>query len=306
MKKYKLFLFLAALLSMKLQAQELQAKVTVLSQKVATTVDKKIFNTLQTQLTNLLNNRKWTRDEYKPQERIECNFLLNIEGTDDQNIYRATLTVQAARPVFNASYQSAMVNFQDADITFKYVEFQPIEFNENRVSGTDPLAANLTATLAYYVYIILGMDYDSFSPKGGEPFFKQAQNIVNNSPESRSITGWKVFDGLRNRYWLTENIMNTRYNILHDVIYNYYRTGLDAMYDDEVSARENILDALSKLDAFNKENPNSMFVQFFMQSKFQEMTGIFKKSSPETKSRALELLSKLDITNSNKYRGELR
>jgi hypothetical protein len=100
--------------------------------------------------------------------------------------------------------------------------------------------------------------------------------------------------------------MNTRYNILHDVIYNYYRTGLDAMYDDEVSARENILDALSKLDAFNKENPNSMFVQFFMQSKFQEMTGIFKKSSPETKSRALELLSKLDITNSNKYRGELR
>lgn len=301
-----LFALLILFSSASLHAQELQAKVTVLAQKVPTTVDKKIFNTLQTQLTNLLNNRKWTSDTYSPQERIECNFLLNIDEAGDDNTYKATLTVQAARPVYNASYKAALINFQDADILFKYIEYQPIEFNENRVSGSDPLAANLTATFAYYVYMILGMDYDSFSPKGGAEYFQKAQNIVNNSPESRSITGWKVFDGLRNRYWLNENAVNTKYNLLHDVIYDYYRQGLDQMYKDADDARDNILDALTNLQTVNQQNPNLMFVQFFMQSKYNELTGIFKQASPETKARAIELLSQLDVSNAARYKNDLK
>lgn len=289
-----------------LHAQELQAKVTVLAQQVSTQVDKKIFNTLQTQLTNLLNNRKWTSDTYQPQERIQCNFLLNVNNTDQQDVYSATLTVQAARPVYSSSYQSAIMNFQDADITFKYIEYQPVEFNENRVAGSDPLAANLTATIAYYVYVILGLEYDSFSPKGGVDYFKQAQNIVTNSPESRNITGWKAFDGQRNRYWLTENIMNPRYNTLHDVIYEYYRTGLDQMYTDEKTARENTLNALTKLQTFNRENPNTMFLQFFMQSKYQELLGIFKKAAPDVKGKAIEVLAQVDVANAGKYKAELK
>ncbi|HEX8278549.1 MAG TPA: DUF4835 family protein, partial [Segetibacter sp.] len=235
-------------------AQELQSKVTVVASRVPNTVDKKVFQTLQGQLTNFINNRKWTSDVFQPNERIECNFLLNIESVIETNVYKASLTIQAARPVFNSSYSTALINFQDADITFRYVEYQPVEFNENRVQGSDALASNLTATFAYYANIILGLDYDSFGAKGGDVFFQKAQNIVTNAPENRNISGWKAFDGSRNRYWLSENFMNTRYNVAHNVIYSYYRQGLDFMYENEVNARTQILNSLVQLQAMNQEN----------------------------------------------------
>jgi len=288
------------------KAEELQAKVTVIASRVPTTVDRKIFTTLQTQLNNLLNNRKWGGDVFKQQEKIECNFLLNIESVVESNVYKASLTIQAARPVFNSSYQAALINFMDADVTFKYIEYQPVEFNDNRVQGTDALAANLTAVFAFYAYMIVGMDYESFAPRGGDVYFQKAQNVVNNAPEGKGISGWRVFDGLRNRYFLIENLMNNRYNIIHDVIYSYYRAGLDNMYDKEEEARNNILQALTQLQAFNKENPNTMFVQFFMQSKSQEIIGIFKKGTIETKQKAKNILELLDVANASKYKEELK
>jgi hypothetical protein len=303
--KLTLTLFCALFFS-GIHAEELFAKVTVIASRVPTTVDKKIFTTLQTQLTNLLNNRKWGSDVFKQSEKIECNFLLNIESIIEPNVYKASLTVQAARPTFNSSYQAALINFMDADVAFKYIEYQPVEFNDNRVGGTDAMASNLTAIFAYYAYIIIGMDYDSFSPKGGEQYFQKALNVVNNAPEGKSISGWRVFDGLRNRYFLSENITNNRYNIIHDVIYSYYRAGLDKMYDAETEARNNILQSLVQLQAFNKENANTMFVQFFMQSKSAELIGIFKKGTPQEKQRAVEVLGQLDIANASKYKEELK
>ena len=288
------------------QAQELQAKVSVIATRVPNTVDKKIFLTLQTQLNNFLNNRKWTKDAFQTQEKIDCNFLLNIDRLVETNIYKATLTIQAARPVYSSAYQTPLINYQDADVTFRYVEYQPVEFNENRIQGTDAMAGNLTATFAYYVYTILGLDYDSFSPKSGDPHFQKAQNIVNNAPEGRDITGWKAFDGLRNRYWLNENVMNNRYNILHDVIYNFYREGLDKMYEKDEAGRDQVLSALTQLQTLNQDNPNLMFVQFFMQGKSQELIKIFKKGSPLQKSRAVELLQKLDVANSANYKQEIK
>lgn len=287
-------------------SQELQANVTVISSRIPSTVDKKIFTTLQTQLNNFLNNRKWTNDTYKNNEKIVCNFLLNLESIVDANTYSASLTIQAARPVFNSTYQAALVNYMDADVSFKYVEYQPVEFNENRVQGTDALAANLTAVFAYYTYMILGLDYDSYSPKGGQSFFLKAQNIVNNAPEAKNISGWRVFDGLRNRYFLVENLINSRYNILHDVIYNYYRLGLDKLYDSEPEARSSILQTLNQLVNFNKENANTMFMQFFMQNKSTELIGIFKNGTPQEKQQAIDALSLIDITNTAKYREQLR
>jgi hypothetical protein len=227
MHKRIVVILAACLLAIGVQAQELQAKVSVVAARVSSAVDKKIFTTLQSQLTNFLNNRKWTSDGFQASEKIECSFILNIESSSDANTYRGTLTIQAARPIYNSSYQAAMVNFIDPDVQFKYVEFQPIEFNENRVQGTDAAAANLTALFAYYAYMIIGLDYDSFSPKAGDQYFRRAQNIINNAPEGKSIAGWRVFDGTRNRYWLNENLINSRYNIIHDVIYSYYRAGLD-------------------------------------------------------------------------------
>ncbi len=286
--------------------QELRAKVTVLANRVPNTVDKKVFQTLQTQLTNFLNNRKWTKDVFQAQEKIDCNFLLNIDRVIETNVYKASLTIQAARPVFNSAYQTPLINFQDADVSFRYVEYQPVEFNENRVQGSDALASNLTATFAFYVYTILGLDYDSFGPKGGDQYFQKAQSIVNNAPEARDISGWKAFDGLRNRYWLNENLMNSRYNVIHDVYYTYYRQGLDKMYEKEDEGRDQILASLAQLQALNQENPNLMIEQFFMQGKSQELARIFKKGSPQQKSKAIDLLQKLDVPNSGYYKQEIK
>jgi hypothetical protein len=306
MLKRSVFVLLIIAASVVSYGQELQARVTVMANRVPTTVDKKIFTTLQTQLTNFLNNRKWTADVFQTQEKIECNFLLNIDKVVETNVYKASLTIQAARPVFSSSYNTALINFQDADVTFRYVEYQPVEFNENRVQGSDPLASNLTATFAYYVYTILGLDYDSFAPKGGDVYFQKAQNIVNNAPESRDISGWKAFDGQRNRYWLVENLMNTRYNLVHDVIYNYYRQGLDNMYEKEATGRDQILQSLVQLQSINQENPNIMIISFFMQGKSQELIKIFKKAPIQDKVKAIELLQKLDVANAGNYKQEIK
>ncbi len=304
MKAYIVVLLL--FFGLRSSAQELQAKVTVNASRVNSSVDKKIFTTLQTQLTNFLNNRRWTNDQFRQNEKISCNFILNLDNGPQVNTYKATLIIQAVRPVYNASYQTALVDFQDADITFKYIEFQPVDFSDTRVQGTDALAANLTACFAYYTYMILGLNYDSFAPKGGDPYYHKAQNIVNNAPEDGNISGWRAFDGLRNRYWLNENLVNSRNNIVHDVIYSYYRSGLDKMYDAETEARSNILQSLTQLQAFNKENPNTMIVQFLMQTKATEFIGVLKKGNSDEKEKAIGLLSALDVANSSRYKQELQ
>ena len=286
--------------------QELLAKVTVIASRVNTTVDKRIFITLQTQLNNLMNTRKWTNDVFQQNEKLECSFILNLESIVEPNVYKATLTVQAARPVYNSSYQCALVNFLDAEVTFKYQEFQPVEFNESRIQGNDPVAANLTAIFAYYAYMIIGLDYDSFSPKGGEAFFRKAQNIINNAPEGKGLSGWRVFDGLRNRYWLNENLIKNRYNIVHDVISSYYRAGMDKWYDHDEEALKNVMQSLIQLQAFNKENANTMILQFFMQGKMQELIALFKKGTPEERSRAIQILSELDVINGPAYKQQLK
>jgi len=285
------------------QSQEIRARLTVNVNKdeIPTTVDRKIFQTLQAGLTNFINNRKWTNDVFQPSEKIQCNFLLSINGVVGTNEYRATLTVQAARPAYNSTYQCPLINYMDETIVFRYVEFQPIEFNENRVQGNDPMVANLTAVFAYWVYIILGFDYDSFSLRGGDPYFVKAQNIVNNAPESGAITGWKNYENQRNRYWLAENINNNRYALFHDAIYLYYRNGMDLLYENEEEARNGVLNCLNYLSTINKENPNSMIMQFFFQGRSNEFVKIFSKAKKDVKDRALNHLLKLDVTNARIY-----
>jgi hypothetical protein len=287
-------------------AQELQARFSVIASKVSSTVDRKIFNTLQTAVTNFLNNRRWTGDQYQASEKIQCNFLLTIEQDLGNNVYKGKLTVQAARPIYNTSYDSPLINFLDDNVVFKYIEFQPMEFNENRVQGNDPLVANLTAVLAFYVNIILGFDYDSFSLRGGDNYFQKAWNIVNNAPEARDIGGWKSFDGLRNRYWLAENLNNNRYALIHDALYAYYRSGMDLFFENEEAGRNGILNCLNFLSTVNTQNPNSMIMQFFFQGKGNELVRVFSKASSDQKTRARDLLTRLDITNAATYNKELK
>jgi hypothetical protein len=301
MKRTVFYLFLCLLPSLA-SSQEIQARVDLLTNKISSQVDRRVFQTLQSGLTNFINSRKWTTDVFQPAERIQCSFLLTLSQDLGNNTYRGSLTIQAARPAYNTTYVSPLLNFQDDNLIFKYVEFQPIEFNENRVQGSDPLVANLTASIAYYINIILGLDYTSFSLRSGDVYFQKAWNIVNNAPDAKDISGWKSFDGLRNRYWLAENLNNNRFTLFHDALYAYYRTGVDVLFENEEAARNGILNALSYLNTVNTENLNSMIVPVFFQGKGNELLKVFSKGTGEQKARARELLSKLDITNLSLYR----
>ena len=307
MRKMIFFLSLFFFLhSTEIRAQELQATVSVIASRVPSSIDHKMFQTLQTALNNFINTHKWTTETFQVNERIVCNFSLNISSALDNNQFLASLTVQAARPIFNSSYQSPLVNFMDDNVIFRYIEYQPIEFNESRVQGSEPFAANLSAIFAYYAYAIIGLDFDSFSLRGGDTYFQKAQNIVNNAPEGSNINGWKPFDGTRNRYWLMENLTANKYALVHDAFYNYYRQGLDQMYDKENDARSGILNALNQLNTVNSETPNTMILQFFFQGKANELSKVFKKANPDEKSRALDILTKLDISNINLYKQDLQ
>jgi len=305
MLKINLLLVLAFMVKIS-AAQELKANITVVSNQVTNNVNQNVFRTLQTALNSFINTRKWTSDNYTPNERIECNFLLILQSTADLNVYNASLTIQAARPVFNTSYLSPIINFKDDNIIFKYVEFQVLEFNDNRVSGSDALVSNLTAIIAYYANMVIAFDYASFSPRGGDLYFTKAQNIVNNAPDGRGISGWKAFDGVRNRYWLVENMMNSRYTIMQDVYYNYYRLGMDKLYEDENAARAEVMNVLNLLSNFINDNPNKMISQFFFQGKATELIKVFSKAPPQDKARVSEILQRLDITNASRYKDELK
>ena len=302
MRNFFLITILVISIAVPSKGQELQARLSIISGKISSQVDKKIFQTLQGALNDFLNNRRWSNDNFQTNEKIQCSFLLTLVKELGNNMYQATLTVQAARPVYNTTYASPIINFMDENVTFRYVEFQPVEFNENRVQGNDPVASNLTAILAYYAYMILGFDYDSFSLRGGDTFFEKAWNIVTNAPEGRDISGWKPVDGIRNRYYLSENLNNSRFALMHDAIYSYYRSGLDIFYENEDEGRNGILNCLNFLNTLNSENPNSMLLQFFFLGKSTELIKVFSKADPALKNRVRDMLTKLDVSNSTAYK----
>jgi hypothetical protein len=298
-------IFLTGLLA-RLSAQDINANVTVIASRIPSTVDHKVFTTLQNALHDFINGRNWSNETFQNNEKIRCNFLINIGAAGDNNSYSATLTVQAGRSIYNSGYTSPLINFQDESFAFRYSEYQSLDFSDNRVQGTEPLAANLTAEVAYYIDMILGLTFDSFSLRGGDPYFQKALNIVNNAPDSREISGWKPFDGVRNRYWLVENLTNSKYTLVHDAYYAYYRTGMDLLYDKPADGRSGVLNALNMLNTVNQENPNLMIMQFFFQGKANEVSKIFVQSDADQKARALDLLTHLDVSNLNTYKADLQ
>lgn len=301
MRKYIPLLIIFLCGSLSAVAQELRATVSVVANQLGSSTDRRVFVTLQNAMTEFLNARRWTDDAFTQNERIECTFLLNITQSVGSNTYKASLTVQATRPVFNSGYATSLLNTMDNNITFRYVEFQQLEFNETRIQGNDALLSNLTATLAYYVYIILGMDYDSFALRGGDPYFKKAQNIVNNAPEGKDVSGWKAFEGNRNRYWLQDNILNSKFSRFHEAMYLYHRQGMDVMYDDVNKGRSAIMSALGLLLAIHEDTPNTMVLATFFNAKSEELLRIFSKAPPQEKQRASQMLQRMDVPNAQKY-----
>lgn len=283
-------------------AQELNCTVKVLHEKIQK-VDAKVFTSLQAGITEFLNSRKWTSDEFKAQEKIGCNVLLNITSNSesDPDLFTATLSIQATRPVFNSGYSTSTYTNVDRDVVFHYSQFNPLTFDDNRVTGSDPLESNLTAILAYYSYLILGLDYDSFSPDGGTALLKKAQNVVTNAPENGGIHGWKAFEEKRNRYWIIDQLLSPRYSAYRTAWYTYHRQGLDIMWNMPEDGRKKILAVLKTLQDILRDNPQSTLLQAFFNAKSDEIVRIVMQGTREEKEQYLSLLSTIDPTNTGKY-----
>ena len=285
-------------------AQELNCKVTILHDKI-TGVDGQVFSAMQKSITEFLNTHKWTNDEYTTIEKIDVNFMINLTANNiggDVDAYSATMSIQASRPVFNSSYTTTTVNFVDKDVQFKYTQYNPLHFDDNQVSGSDPMSANLTALLAYYSYVILALDYNSFAQDGGTNELKKAQGVVNNSPESgKSISGWKPVEGTRNRYWLIDQLLSNRFQDVRNIWYSMHREGLDSMYTKPTESRNRILGGLKKLSQVNKENPSSILLQFFFNAKSDEYLHLLASAPKQERAQYINILTALDVPNANKY-----
>ena len=249
----------------------------------------------------IINNDKSVSFNYK--KNRPGSYFLILEFNSLNNTRANTFKRVINSP--SGSLTKLKPTNQDEGIGFKYVEFQIMEFNDNRIAGSDALANNLTATFAYYAYMVLGFDYASFSPRGGDLFFQKAQNIVNNAPEGRGISGWRLFDGQRNRFILIDNLTKSGMEKIHEAIYTYYRDGVDQMSTKFDIGRDMVLNALITMQEVQEENTNTMVVPILMQGKYTEIVGIFENANKPMKKQLLNTLSAIDLTNLNKYKEKL-
>ncbi len=276
-------------------AQELKCDVQVNAQKIRD-VNREVFKNMEKSISQFMNNRNWIDDEFKEEERIECSMLIKITGQASQGTYKANVTIQSSRPVYQSDYNTVMLNYVDKNWKFDYTQYQSIEFNKNS------FVSNLSSMLAYWAYMIIALDYDSFSPKGGTPYYEQAKTIVNNVSEDKSeAPGWKAFESNKNRYWFVENMLNNKFVKIRDLYYQYHRKGLDLMYKDLKKGRSNIFDALKSIESLARDYPNNMLFQIFFQAKSNELVGIFSEAPKSKKASAVQLLYRIDPSNANKY-----
>jgi len=288
-----LFIVLLLVFGKAIQAQEFQCAVQVVSPSVQGS-NKKVFETLQTAIMEFVNNQKWTNDVFAPEERIDCNIMINIAEVISIDEFKGSIQIQARRPVYNSNYYTVLFNHQDQDFHFKYVEFEPLVYNPNNFDS------NLVAVLAYYANIVLGLDYDSFKNNGGTSFFREAERIVSRAQSARE-EGWKSFESQRNRYWLVENILNEYHRPLRQCMYDYHRKGLDKMSDEVEEGRSAIFKALELTKKVHRQRPGSFFTQVFYTAKSDELVKIFEESFSMEKGRVVELLREVDPSNNKKY-----
>jgi len=278
--------------------QELQCMISVTSQSVQGS-NREIYDNMQKAMMEFINNKNWTYHIFKETERIQCQMLFNITDRISDNEFQGTLQIQSSRPIFNASLTTTMFNYKDTDIHFTYDDFEPLRFNETQYTS------NLVSILAYYVNIILGLDYDSFSLEGGSLFFQRAEAIMTNA-QNAAETGWKAFEGTRNRYWLIENLLNDKYRSVRSCLYRYHRLGLDRMGDRTDEARAEIAESLIEMRPAYRENPTAMIFTVFFTAKSDEIVSIFSQSFPDEKNRVVAALKEIDPANTTKWDGILK
>jgi len=286
-------LLLFTLLVFNTNAQELNCSVQVNSSQVQGS-DKSIFDVMQKNIFEFMNNRKWTNNVFINEERIECSILITVTEQISVSDFKGTIQIQSRRPIFNTSYNSTTLNHIDRDFDFKFNEFDNLEYSETT------FISNLTSVLSYYAYVILALDYDSFSLKGGTPYLQKAQLIVSNAQGARE-PGWKAFESTKNRYWFVENLSQPNFAPMRECWYQYHRLGFDNMAKNVTGGRAQVLKSLLLLEKVNSVTPNSNQMQIFFNTKSDEIINLFKDALPKEKAEVTNLLTKVNPINASKY-----
>ncbi|MBX2845830.1 MAG: DUF4835 family protein [Saprospiraceae bacterium] len=292
------FLFLLMALTFNGKGQELNCEVIVTTENIQVT-DPTVFEDLQQKVFEFMNNTKWTRDKFEPQEKIDCSIYINILNEIALNEFSATATIKSSRPVYNSSYQTVLLDVIDKDFQFTYDPFTIFEYRSTE------FANNLTSSLAFYAYTIIGLDYDSFQRNGGARYHKKAQEIVNTAT-SVNYSGWTANTtnnrGNLSKYWLNENLTNPKYRNFNLAIYDYHRNGLDRMYDNPNTAWRGVMNSLKKVQSVNKETRNLPIVFSFFEAKSDEIVGVFSKASPKMKTDVYNIVTEVDVTHTKTYK----
>ena len=292
MKKYLLYILVFGF-TINVNAQELLCNIRVNSSQVQTS-DRKIFQTMQTSIYEFVNNKKWTTTNVQNEERIECTIMINISKQISNDEFEGSLQIQSTRPVFGTSYKSTLFNYLDNNFKFKYAEYQSLEFSDaTHIS-------NLTSVLAFYVNIILGLDFATFSEDSGFEYFNIAQRIVSNA-QNAPEPGWKAFESDKNRYWLAQDLMDQRYSDFHMCMYRYHRVGLDKLAEEPDDARYEITEALESLKSIYRNNPSAFILKIFFDAKSDEIINIYSEAFPNEKARIVKTLVEIDPSNSTSY-----
>jgi hypothetical protein len=290
--KYLIF-FCLLIGSLSVHSQDLNARVQILAPQIANS-NKRILDILESSIKDFLNNKRWSADALQPLERIDCNFVITITDWDGNSNFKAEAQIQSNRPIFNSSYSSTILNISDKDFGFTFSEGQPLDFSEQNYIN------NLSSLLAFYAYIITGMDYDTFSKFGGTPYFEKAQTVLDNA-QAAPNTGWKAFENLRNRFWIMENLMNKSFNPIRESLYTYHREGLDVMAENQIKGRKAILSVIPQLQKIDRQKQGAILNQIFFSAKADELIKILSAAEPQDKVKAYNALSVIDPANSLKY-----
>lgn len=284
---------LLLLFALSAKAQDLNAQVQVISPQVQNN-NKRALIQLESAIRDFLNGRRWTGLASRPQERIDCNFLINISEWDGSSSFKAEAQIQSSRPVYGTTYNSPILNISDKNFDFTYIEGQAFDFSEQQ------FLSNITSLLAYYAYIIVGLDADSFSKHSGTPYYKPAQQIVNNAQDV-GFSGWKAVEGQTNRYWLSENLNNSHYNNLRNFSYDYHRNCLDILADKPDKARKTLVSLLPDLQKMDRSRQGDMLSQILFTAKADEIVNILRPAAEQDRIRAYTILSSADPANIRKY-----
>jgi hypothetical protein len=275
-------------------AQELNCKVQINTQQVQG-FDRSVVSDLQTAMTEFMNNRKWSNYNFAPEERIECTLLFTVTQIVSNDEFKGSFSIIMQRPVYKTDYRSPLINMRDKNIRFKYQPSQAMNFSENTFSD------NLTSLLAFYSYMMLGIDFDSFAPDGGTVFYQQAMTIVQTAQNS-GFTGWQAFESEKNRYHFVEQYLNKAYEPMRAFLYQYHRKGLDVMADNVTAGRKAILQSLSLLKQVYDKRPGLYDLQLLLDAKRDEIIDIFSKATPGEKNTMIRILSEVDAPNGTRYR----